>query len=341
MKLSTIHATSLKIAALLMTTVALAPHGHATGDGSNNAQASNLPICHRTESGFRLIHVNEHSKHRHINNHDDLPAIGHYQDADGDGFGVGEILSFCPAPGLVTLGSDCDDGDTTRNPAALEICGDGIDNNCDGFTDGEDALSCPPAAASAVCGFFTQRDAEFFVEHNLVSLQCVPPGGPCPLPSNAYRFDPSSQIGGTTQIRIRGSFSRPPDVRFNGSMQLNREVVHFEGNGILSTGGPYSPYQMDCQRYTARGDFRYSDGTHGGLKESKLWRGGNYGTDPHLTNSFVSPLYEIAPASDWAFPEDWDREFQACLGLINDARVNAGLAPLEPRYPDCIPPAGP
>ncbi|MBD3415205.1 MAG: hypothetical protein GF421_12355 [Candidatus Aminicenantes bacterium] len=45
-------------------------------------------------------------------------------DNDGDGYGEG-----CAA------GPDCDDTDPSVNPGAEEICGDGIDNNCDGQID--------------------------------------------------------------------------------------------------------------------------------------------------------------------------------------------------------------
>ena len=45
------------------------------------------------------------------------------EDADGDGFSVEE---------------DCDDADAAINPAALEVC-NGVDDNCDGRTDADDA----------------------------------------------------------------------------------------------------------------------------------------------------------------------------------------------------------
>jgi MYXO-CTERM domain-containing protein len=58
-------------------------------------------------------------------------------DTDGDGYGD-------PASPLCTHPErDCDDTDEAVNPSADEVCGDAVDNNCDGLTDGEDSVACP------------------------------------------------------------------------------------------------------------------------------------------------------------------------------------------------------
>lgn len=57
-----------------------------------------------------------------------------YRDADGDGFGAGEVTRGCAPPaGFVATGGDCDEGRVDVHPgAALQ---DGIDANCDGVVD--------------------------------------------------------------------------------------------------------------------------------------------------------------------------------------------------------------
>ena len=59
-----------------------------------------------------------------------------YRDADGDGFGVGDdrIEDACELPeGYSLRDGDCDDVAADVNPEADEVCGDGVDNNCDGL----------------------------------------------------------------------------------------------------------------------------------------------------------------------------------------------------------------
>jgi len=66
-----------------------------------------------------------------------------YEDVDGDGYGERtSAIVDCDAPtGYVSNDLDCDDTDESVHPAATESC-DGDDNDCDGFTDEEDASGC-------------------------------------------------------------------------------------------------------------------------------------------------------------------------------------------------------
>ena len=69
-----------------------------------------------------------------------------YYDGDSDGYGVlqGNVPAgkswykcFCAARDgyLAAAPNDCDDTKPLVHPGVKEICGDGIDNNCDGYTD--------------------------------------------------------------------------------------------------------------------------------------------------------------------------------------------------------------
>lgn len=60
-----------------------------------------------------------------------------YVDADGDGYGnPNSSLLACNAPGgYVNNNFDCNDNNASINPGAIEICGNAIDDNCNGQTD--------------------------------------------------------------------------------------------------------------------------------------------------------------------------------------------------------------
>ena len=68
-----------------------------------------------------------------------------YQDSDNDTFGDSNNSTFaCELPdNYVTNSDDCDDNNADINPNATEVCGNDIDENCDGKTDSEDEISCP------------------------------------------------------------------------------------------------------------------------------------------------------------------------------------------------------
>ncbi len=69
---------------------------------------------------------------------DDATAVDWWPDADGDGYGdaAAATTSACVQPtGHVDNGLDCDDGNSAIRPGAVEICGDGLDNDCNGQID--------------------------------------------------------------------------------------------------------------------------------------------------------------------------------------------------------------
>ncbi len=68
--------------------------------------------------------------------------VTYFEDADGDGYGDADVeLDSCDGEpsGYVSDATDCDDGEVEASPSASEVCGDNIDNDCDGDTDCEDA----------------------------------------------------------------------------------------------------------------------------------------------------------------------------------------------------------
>ncbi|MFC1858676.1 MopE-related protein, partial [Thermodesulfobacteriota bacterium] len=71
---------------------------------------------------------------------DEHPGQTWYKDSDDDGYSDGTTdTSSCARPSgyklvseLTAISGDCNDGDATVNPAATEICEDGIDQDCSG-----------------------------------------------------------------------------------------------------------------------------------------------------------------------------------------------------------------
>jgi len=68
---------------------------------------------------------------------EDLPTSTYYEDLDEDGFGSDISLEACQPSGSFTAlqNGDCDDTDDSINPLSDELCGNDLDDNCDGSTD--------------------------------------------------------------------------------------------------------------------------------------------------------------------------------------------------------------
>jgi hypothetical protein len=72
-----------------------------------------------------------------------------YRDADGDGYADCSLsIQSCdqPAGYIAPTECDCDDDCSSCHPGALEVCDNGVDEDCDGLTDCDDpdcATNCP------------------------------------------------------------------------------------------------------------------------------------------------------------------------------------------------------
>jgi hypothetical protein len=82
----------------------------------------------------------------------------YYLDADNDGFGAGAVAfnSCFPIAGYSTFNTDCNDANASIRPGAVDVCYDGIDNDCNGNIDNLGLPGgCTPivsAIPTAVCG---------------------------------------------------------------------------------------------------------------------------------------------------------------------------------------------
>jgi hypothetical protein len=93
-----------------------------------------------------------------------------YRDVDGDGRGDASRVDFACAlsPGFSVHDDDCDDTDASRSPVLPEAC-DGVDNDCDGVADPEDA----PTIAS----WFEDEDGDGFGNPVVSIDSCARPAG--------------------------------------------------------------------------------------------------------------------------------------------------------------------
>ncbi len=88
------------------------------------------------------------------------PLANWYFDADHDGYSNGTITMACTSPGinysssLINSAIDCNDSNSVIHPFAIEVCGNFIDDNCNGTID-EGCIGSCTNAPTAFAGYDT------------------------------------------------------------------------------------------------------------------------------------------------------------------------------------------
>ena len=94
----------------------------------------------------------------------------YFEDSDGDNFGnpdVSQLLCFDQV-GWVLDDTDCDDTEAGINILAVEICDDGIDNDCNLLADDDDPL----VDSSSYSTYYQDSDSDGYGDPSISFLQC-------------------------------------------------------------------------------------------------------------------------------------------------------------------------
>ncbi len=197
-----------------------------------------------------------------------------YADEDGDGYGdAASSLTACGAPvGHVADATDCDDADGGVNPGEFEICGDGVDQDCDGTPN-----ACGPGGDATLPdgAWLVEGDDASALGQSLAALGA--PGGAATFAAGApdaddgagevsvwawadERFERVARLGGAEEARA-GLILGAGDLDADGAVDLL--VAGGAGAGAWLLRGPF-----DADRDLAEADASvgpFESGEVGGL----------------------------------------------------------------------------
>lgn len=170
-----------------------------------------------------------------------LRTIQFFLDADGDSFGSPDLdlsIASCGAPaGYVDNPDDCDDGNAGINPDAIEVCDNGVDNDCDELADDDDPLL---DIATAPIWYF-DADGDTYGATALTAQQCLSPGTDYVL--NADDCDDADIHVNPSISEVCNHIDDDCDLLIDDSdpdIDPDTQVVWYEDNDADGLGNPDS-----------------------------------------------------------------------------------------------------
>jgi len=142
-------------------------------------------------------------------------AITYYADKDGDGYGdaTDSVVACGLRAGFVTNKSDCNDNNASIYPGAAEICGNGIDDNCNGQTDENCTESLPTLITKTYP--VKEGDAGFTIVNVEVTLDT-----PATKPISVnYATSNANATAGSDYVAANGVLTIPVGA-ISGNLQL-------------------------------------------------------------------------------------------------------------------------
>jgi len=169
-------------------------------------------------------------------------CTSHWLDADGDGYGSADLPPHClcgPDPSglyVATNNEDCDDGNGSANPAAVEIC-NYIDDNCDAQIDEGVASPCGGCSPTCVLEVGTEDNPYEPDEAEAGNVTPTEDGG-ITLATNSFEF-PFIWIAnsGEGTVSKLNTDSGCEVARYAICSDPSRTAVDLEGNGIIACRG--------------------------------------------------------------------------------------------------------
>ncbi len=165
-----------------------------------------------------------------------VDAAVYYADIDGDGYGDASAdVRACTQPvDTVVDDSDCDDTRDSVNPAGTEVCGDGLDNDCDGTPNTCELSGLYGVAdASAV---FTGGAAGDEAGVALAAVGDVDGDGEGDVLIGAQGLDAGGANAGGA-VLLNGPFTGAYDLAADGDARLIGQVAgDLAGNRVAAAG---------------------------------------------------------------------------------------------------------